>query len=112
MDKSERDSLIRETVRETIRQLKAEGLLRRTSDQEYKAATAALRAFYDGGQTDAAVKAAVESVQDDAYAKIIPLYFDYGYKIEDLAEQFGCEVSTISRNKKRLSLLIYERLEN
>ena len=56
------------------------------------------------------LKAALEAIEGDPYAKIIPLYFDYDYKIEELAEQFDCEISTISRNKKRLSLAIYDRL--
>ena len=110
MDNEERKAIIEETVRETIRQLKAEGLLRRTSDREYKDATAVLKRFYSDGQVDKKVKAAVEELKGDHYVKILPLYFDYGETIEAIAEHFGVEVSTISRNKKRLSLAVYERL--
>lgn len=103
--------LIEATVAATIRQLKRAGMLKPASDTEYKEITDRLRRFYDGGEEDPDIKAAVATVKQDKYYKVIPLYFSYHYTIEEIAEAFDVEVCTISRNKKRLSLKISEMLK-
>lgn len=102
--------LIEATVKATIRELTRAGLIKAPPDTAYKEATAALRRFYEGGETDARVKTAIETIKEDKYYKIIPLYFSYHYTIEEIAEVFDVEISTVSRNKKRLSIKIYESL--
>jgi len=57
----------------------------------------------------ALVDHALEMVKDDPYYEIIGhKYFD-GWTMEEIAEKFGCDVSTVSRNKNRLvsALKIY-----
>ena len=109
---SEHDKeLIQATVQETIKQLKRSGLLRSVTDLAYHEATAMLREHYRDGENNTAVAAALKEVESDKYFKIIPLYFNYGYTIEEIAEVFDVEISTISRNKKRLSLNIYNLIE-
>lgn len=98
---------IREVIRETILELKKGGLLRDANDIAYSEANALLRGYYRQGESDKAIADALKKVQADPYFKIIPLYFSYGYTIEDIAEVFDVEVSTISRNKKRLCLAVY-----
>jgi RNA polymerase sigma factor (sigma-70 family) len=45
---------------------------------------------------------ALETIQDDQYYEIIPMkYFD-NYTIDDIAERFEKDASTIKRNKNRL----------
>lgn len=102
---------IENIVRETIRQLKKGGLLKDAKDIAYHEITARLRQFYKDGETDQEITDALRKVEEDPYYKILPLYFRYGYTIEAIAETFDVEVSTISRNKKRLSLKIHEILE-
>lgn len=102
--------LIRETVAETIAELKRAGLLRNLSDVAYSEAAEILRAFYREGQTDKAVASALEEMEKDQYYKIIPLTYSYGYTLEELAEFFGADISTITRNKKRLCVEIYQKL--
>ena len=108
---SHEKELIQATVEETIRQLKRNGLLKNVTDLAYHEATAMLREHYKDGENNVAVAAALKEVEADHYFKIIPLYFRYGYTIEEIAEVFDVEISTISRNKKRLSLNIYNLIE-
>lgn len=103
--------LIQATVNETIRQLKRNGLLKSVTDLAYHEATAVLKRYYEEGENNAAVAAALQELEGDTYFKIIPLYFNYGYTIEEIAEVFDVEISTISRNKKRLSLEFYNLIE-
>ena len=101
--------LVKHTVEETIEQLREAGLLRSVTDQAYKDASAELKKFYADGENRPDIESALAELKGDKYYKIIPLYFNYGYTIEEIAEIFQVEVSTISRNKKRLTLKIWER---
>lgn len=98
-------------VLETIKELKRNGLLKSATDSAYHEATAMLRRHYKNNEDNAAIAAALKEIEQDPYFKIIPLYFNYGYTIEEIAEVFDVEISTISRNKKRLSLEIYKLIE-
>ena len=102
--------LIREIVLETIRELKRAGVLKNTTDLAYTEAASMLKSFYRRGEDDTAIAAAIKKHEKDFYYKIIPLYFRYSYTIEDIAEVFDVEPSTISRNKKRLCIAIYNEL--
>lgn len=101
---------VREIVIATINELKRNGLLQ-TGDGAYAEITELLKAYYDGGERDASVKAALEIIEGDKYAKIIPLYYGYGYTIEQLAEVLNVETSTVTRNKKRLCLKLYDLIQ-
>lgn len=98
-------------VKETIEELKRSGILRSYNELAYAEVTSVLTAYYDDGECDAAVTEALRTIEDDTYYKIIPLYFRYRYTIEKIAEVFGVEVSTITRNKKRLCLAIYNSIQ-
>lgn len=53
----------------------------------------------------------LEELKGDPYIEIIHDYFGRGWTIESIAEMYGVEPSTISRNKKRLCLEIYRRCD-
>lgn len=103
--------LVRQVVEETIRALRKDGLLRESDDVAYTDVSETLRGYYDSGERDKVVGKALKTVSGDSYYKIIPLFFRYGYTIERIADYFGVEVSTITRNKKRLCLQIYRLIE-
>ena len=103
--------LIRVTIRETLTALKREGLLKNVSDQAYKDAQDTLRIYYAEGQPDGQIRKILKRLQGDKYIKIIPLYFAYHYTIEEIAEALDVEISTVSRNKKRLCMKIYNLLD-
>lgn len=48
------------------------------------------------------VKSALKKIEDDKWYDIIPMYYFDSMKIEAIAEELDCSVSTISDNKKRL----------
>ncbi len=48
------------------------------------------------------VKSALKKIENDKWYDIIPMYYFDGMKIEAIAEELDCSVSTISDNKKRL----------
>ena len=93
----------------TIAELRRQGMLKGERDSAYAKACTALKK-HCGGDHSEAVAQALHDLADDRYFKILPLNFDYGYTIEEIADTFGVEVSTISRNKKRLCLEVYDRL--
>lgn len=99
--------LVQEVIQMTIRELKRNGMLKEPRDTAYPEISARLRAFYKDGGTDEDMRRALAVLAGDKYSKIIPLYFDYGYTIEEIAEVYGVEVSTITRNKKRLCLRVH-----
>lgn len=102
---------VRAVVRETIAELLRTGVLAKyDSSAAYTEVVARLRDFYANGETDAEIKQALQSIDGDPYARLIPLYFSYQYTNEKLAAYYNVEVSTISRNKRRLCLLIYDAL--
>ena len=48
------------------------------------------------------VKSALKKIEEDKWYDIIQMYYFDGMKIEAIAEELDCSVSTISDNKKRL----------
>lgn len=48
------------------------------------------------------VKSSLKKIEDDKWYDIIPMYYFENMKIESIAEELDCSVSTISDNKKRL----------
>ena len=104
-------AIVDETVDATIRKLKDVGLLKDARDVAYHEITARLQQFFRDGETDPEVTDAISQVESDPYAKIIQLYFRYGYTIEAIAEALDVDVTTVKRNKKRISLQIYEIIE-
>lgn len=48
------------------------------------------------------VKSALKKIENDKWYDIISMYYFDGMKIEAIAEELDCSVSTISDNKKRL----------
>ena len=97
--------LVRQTVRETLQQLKKEGMLKSADDILYKEMTQRLFDYYRDG-SDPALGEAIDKLKKDDYFDIIPRYFSRMMSIEDLAGAYGCERSTIWRNKKRLVRLL------
>ena len=102
---------IKLVVNETIRQLKKEGLLKSAADVAYHEISARLRQYYRDGETDPDVTEALRKIEEDEYFKIIPLFYRYNYTVELIGKTIGAEARTVYRNKKRLSLRVYELLE-
>lgn len=103
------------TVRETVAELRKSGFLRVNDTQAYKSIASQLYTFFsaisDGKDYDHKMTDALKSIRDDPYYLIIVLYYREKKTIEQIAEIFDCEISTITRNKKRLCLELYGFLQ-
>ncbi len=102
--------VVRKIVAATIDELRRCGALRPLADIAYTEILSVLAAYYGGGETEGKITDALKSIESDAYYKIIPLNFRYGYSLERIAELYGADISTIKRNKKRLCIALYEKL--
>lgn len=105
------EALIDKAVKKAFKELRARGALKSQSDLIYKDISKLLRSYYLTGEDNVMLQNALDQLQDDYYIKIIPLYYAREKTIEELAALFGVDVSTITRNKKRLCFEIYELME-
>lgn len=100
MDREE----IRGIVIETIRELRSNGLLRRQDDVAYAEMAVRLYEYYREPDRDRKMGDALGSIKGDFYFGILPAFYCEQKTIEQIAEEFDCEISTVTRNKKRLCL--------
>jgi hypothetical protein len=98
-------------VRRSVEEYKRAGLLEMSSNAIYGDAVDILAGYYRNGKKDAGVTYALEALRFDPYFRIIPLYFEEHRTHEDIAGIFGVDVSTVSRNKKRLCLAVYNEIQ-
>lgn len=98
-------------VKETVRELRKTGYLKRSDDIAYSEISSRLFEYFKNPDSDPEVGKALESVKGDQYYNIIPRYYCDRLTIDWIAEEFHCEISTITRNKKRLCLKIYHETE-
>ena len=107
MDKQE----VKEIVEMTVKALKRENMLKRSGDVIYCDMSDRLTRFYRNGGNDPKIKTALEVFRNDMYIDIIYLYYRDGETIERIAEELDVDISTVTRNKKRLCLSLYNALE-
>lgn len=98
------------TVQKAISELKAAGFVRDVRSVVHRQVSSRLKNYYKGAD-DPKLKAALEELKEDDYFDIIPLYYFSGNTLEHIAVGYDCDVSTITRNKKRLCFELYELME-
>lgn len=110
------DKSVRKAVKESWKEFKDRGALKSQTEIIYKDMSKLLRCYYrdidDSGSGDSKVKNALDQIKDDRFYIIIPAYYRDGYTLEELAVKLHCDISTITRNKKRLCVEIYELMED
>lgn len=104
------EQLIKEVVKATISELKRSGMLKSNDAIAYAEMSSSLRAYYRAEKPQMII-AALKQIESDPYYEIIPLYYKHGYSHEKIAEILNVETSTITRNKKRLCLLLYNLIQ-
>ncbi|MBR2561436.1 MAG: hypothetical protein IKF16_01375 [Lachnospiraceae bacterium] len=95
---------IRDVVVETVKELRNSGLLRRQDDVAYAEMAVRLYEYYKAPDRDEKMGEALRKIHGDYYFRILPDFYWDQKTIEQIAASFDCEVSTITRNKKRLCL--------
>lgn len=98
-------------VKETINELRKNGYLKRSDDIAYSEISARLFEFFKQPESDPDIQRALARIKNDRYYQIITMYYRDRITIDWIAETFGCEISTITRNKRRLCLKIYRETE-
>ena len=98
---------IREVVIMTIRELERARLLRRADDVAYSEISSRLYEYYKNPAGYPDIQRAIDNIRDDPYFEIIPRYYSQKIYVDTLSQMYGCDISTIARNKKRLCLQIY-----
>lgn len=98
-------------IRKTVNELKKQGLINEDHKAGYAEVITRLKVYYKNNKQDEALTDALSKLQDDPYIDIIPLYYFSMYTLEQIASVYNCDLSTITRNKKRLCKEIYKLLE-
>lgn len=98
-------------VKATVDELRRSGYLKRSDDIAYSEISARLFDYFKHPEDDPDIRNALEGIRGDHYYNIITMYYRDRVTIDWIAEEFNCEISTITRNKKRLCLRIYHEVE-
>lgn len=100
---------IKEIVELTVKAIKREGMTKDFKEIIYRETSGMLREHFNN-QYSEKVARAMDELKTDPYYMIIPMYYGKRMTHEQIAEKLAVEVSTITRNKKRLCAEIYARL--
>lgn len=110
------EALIDKSVKKAFKELKDKGVLKNQMDLIYKDMSKLLRCYFkdleDSGSGDPKIENALSQLEYDRFYNIIPQYYQMGYTLEELSIMYHCDISTITRNKKRLCFEIYELMED
>lgn len=96
------------TVAYTLQQLQKEQ--ERQDRAVYEDASEILESYFWSKDKDEEVRKALEELRRDEYYDIIPMYYGDHFTIDYIAGKLNASVSTITRNKKRLCLKLYEKI--
>jgi hypothetical protein len=102
--------IIQATVRETVKVMKREGMMRSSEDIALAETSARLYAHYRE-KPDPEIEAALRTIRKDKYFDIIPRFYSRQCTIEELAGMYDRDTATIWRAKKRLCRKICESLK-
>lgn len=105
----------RQIAREVVSELRQQGLLRGDDDAEYSRTGDLLRRYFADKELPedvprAKIGEAIRSVRADAYYELLVMYYGDGVTLEQIAEYYERDVTTVSRNKRRLVLEISKML--
>lgn len=103
------ENIIDRTVKRAVQELKSSGFIKKQSEMIYKESSKRLYNFYQGKE-DPELERVLSDLGRDFYYEIIPLFYNDELTIEAIARHFNVDASTVTRNKKRLCIEIYEML--
>lgn len=105
------DKTARAAAKMAVQEFKSSGALKDPKTIIYRDISTKLLDYYRHENFDQNLEDALNKLKKDMYFDIIPLYYCTGNTIENIAEGYDVEVSTITRNKKRLCIEIYKLME-
>lgn len=101
---------VKRIVALTVRQMKKEGMVKEINEIMFEEISKRLCYHFNEGYSEEIAKV-LNEIKTDSYYTIIPLYFGKRMTHEQIAEKMGVDVTTITRNKKRLCIEIYRLLD-
>jgi len=81
------------------------------SNTRYKEAQALLYEYYNKGLNTSVIQPILEQLKDDYYFFLLGAIYKHKSVIEWLANENHMDISTLKRNKKRLTMIIYDLWE-
>lgn len=102
---------IREIVKMTIEELLNDNALTDPFPRIKQIVEHKLRLFFNTNKDGTNIGYVLNQLSDDEYIDIIFLYYRDNKTLDFIAEYFDRDITTISRNKKRLILSIYTMLK-
>ena len=102
---------ITEVVKDTVKEMRQNGLLKRSDDVAYSEVSNRLYEYYRNPEKDPEVGAALEKIKGDFYTSSLADYYRDHLSLDVIAEAYHCDLTTIKRNKKRLCLRLYQLLQ-
>lgn len=105
-------SQIREVVKITLDELAQRNMLKDPYQDILRIVDKDLRDYFNNKGDGNGVSYALHQILDDPYIDLIYLHYRDERTIEDIAEYYDKDTSTILRNKKRLVKSIYEMIRD
>ena len=97
---------VKAVVAETLEQLLHGKMIKYNDSVVYELMSERLRAHYKCA--DPLISYALEQLKSHPYYRVLEMYYRDGVTLEQIAESYYCDVSTIVRNKKYLCIKIFE----
>lgn len=98
-------------VLRSVEEFKRQGLLKDAAGVIYAEMSDHLRRYYEAGGKERKTSAALKELMRDRHFVILPLYYQHGATIEEIADRLGVDTSTVVRNKRRLCIELYAKIK-
>ena len=105
------ESIIDRAVDKTFKKFRDHGALKSHSEIIYREISKKLKDYYILPEADSRMSNALAQLQNDRFYTIIPKFYGSDHTLEEVAQDLSVDISTITRNKKRLCIEIYELME-
>ena len=103
---------VAEVVQTVLSYLIRQKLLKDPEDIAYRMISHRLfQHWMPANNPDLQLEEVLKELEDDPYIYAIILFYRDRCTVETIAERMGVDVRTVSRNKKRICIEIYRRLE-
>lgn len=100
------DAEVKSVVAETLDQLLHGKMIKYNDLVVYERMSEKLRAHYKCA--DPLIDCALEQLRSHTYYGVLEMYYRDNMTLEEIAEHYYCDVSTIVRNKKYLCIKVFE----
>lgn len=110
MTENEIRQLVKDTVRETVSELRNQRVGIEDTERTYRRMSDKLYAYFAGADYDEILEQALESLEGDRYFVLLTAYYGEHKTVGQIAKEMRATKRTIHNNKKRLCLAIAEAM--